>query len=98
MKKYLNVRLKGKIYNAGKAKYDANIILEKHGYTPLYIGGLSDNYVIRQIQLVISVLFLWLKLSSTDTLFIQIPVVLNIKSILYRLLAWKKVRIEILIL
>ena len=97
MKKYLNIRLKGKTYNAGKARYDANSILEKHGYTPLYIGGLSDNYVIRQLELLLSVISLLWKLSSNDTLFIQIPVVLNIKTILYRLLAWKKVKIEILI-
>ena len=97
MKKYLNLRLKGKAYNAGKAKYDANSILQNHGYTPLYIGGLSDNYIIRQIQLLFSVISLWWKLSSNDTLFVQIPVVLNVKSILYRLLVWKKVRLEILI-
>ena len=97
MKKYLNIRLKGKSYNAGKARYDANSILEKHGYMPLYIGGLSDNYVIRQLELLLSVISLLWKLSSNDTLFIQIPVVLNIKTILYRLLAWKKVKIEILI-
>lgn len=97
MKRYLNIRLKGETYNAGKARYDANSILEKHGYTPLYIGGLSDNYLIRQLELLISVISLLWKLSSNDTLFIQIPVVLNIKTILYRLLAWKKVKIEILI-
>lgn len=97
MKKYLNIRLKGNTYNAGKARYDANSILEKYGYTPLYIGGLSDNYIIRQIELLFSVISLIWKLSSNDTLFIQIPVVLNIKTILYRLLAWKKVKIEILI-
>ena len=34
MKKYLNIRLKGKSYNAGKARYDANSILEKHGLQP----------------------------------------------------------------
>ena len=51
MKKYLNLRLKGKAYNAGKAKYDANSILQNHGYTPLFIGGMSDNYIIRQNQL-----------------------------------------------
>lgn len=97
MKKYLNLRLKGKAYNAGKAKYDANSILQNHGYTPLFIGGISDNYIIRQIQLLFSVISLWWKLSSNDTLFVQIPVVLNVKYILYRLLVWKKVRLEILI-
>jgi hypothetical protein len=97
MKKYLNLRLKGKAYNAGKAKYDANSILQNHGYSPLYIGGLSDNYIIRQIQLLFSIISLCWKLSSNDTLFVQIPVVLNVKSILYRLLGWKKVRLEILI-
>lgn len=97
MKKYLNLRLKGKAYNASKAKYDANLILQNHGYTPLYIGGLSDNYIKRQIQLLFSIISLCWKLSSNDTLFVQIPVVLNVKSILYRLLGWKKVRLEILI-
>ena len=63
----------------------------------MFIGGISDNYIIRQIQLLFSVISLWWKLSSNDTLFVQIPVVLNVKYILYRLLVWKKVRLEILI-
>lgn len=97
MKKYLNLCLKGKVYNAGKARYDANIILEKQGYIPLYVGGMADNYIIRQIELLYTVISLWWKLSSNDTVFVQLPVVLNVKFILYRLLVWKKVRIEVLI-
>lgn len=89
-------------YNAGsKAVIDVNAILEKKGYTPLFLGyGCQKKYIGKILVSLYCILTILIKLRAGDAIFIQYPIThinAHIKNVIFRIIKYKKSRIEILI-
>ncbi len=72
-------------------------MVKQMGFAPVCLGGKSDNLILKNLQLVYSIVRLLWKIEKNDEVFWQFPYIYNFKKLFLRVLVVKKAKYTILV-